>query len=166
MKLALVITSNSVYWGRRRDEITELVRSRAKGFELVSATVVPNSLGEIRAAVLSAAQQADVVLVTGGTGASPRDVTIEAIEGVASKRLPGLGEEHRRRSYALIGARALGSRAEGYVVGRALVFASPGNPHAVSVALDLLAEAAEHIVEEIRGTGHGGAHERKGGAQE
>ncbi|MEN2999074.1 MAG: molybdopterin-binding protein [Acidilobaceae archaeon] len=161
MRLALVVTSDSVFAGKRRDEVTELVRSRAE-FELVSSVVVPNRLGEIRAAVLSAAQQAEVVLVTGGTGLSPRDMSIEAVEGIARKRVPGLGEEHRRRSYSLIGPRALGSRAEGYVVGNALVFVSPGSPNAVSLSLDILAEAAEHLVEEIRGTAHGRGDEGRG----
>ncbi|MCS7107636.1 MAG: molybdopterin-binding protein [Acidilobaceae archaeon] len=161
MRLALVVTSDSVFRGERRDEITQLVRER-KLFELVSSVVVPNRLGEIRAAVLSAAQQAEVVLVTGGTGLSPRDVSIEAVEGIARKRVPGLGEEHRRRSYSFVGPRALGSRADGYVVGNSLVFVSPGNPSAVSLSLDILAEVAEHLVEEIRGTAHGRSDERRG----
>ncbi|MDM7276023.1 MAG: molybdopterin-binding protein [Thermoprotei archaeon] len=154
-KLALIVTSDSVYSGRRRDEITPLVAEIVRGFfEFVGSRVVPNRVEEIRAAVLEYSRIADVILVTGGTGLSPRDVSIEALESIASKSVPGLGEEHRRRSYGKVGARALMSRSGGFVVGRALVFASPGNPDAVSIALEILAETVEHCLEDIRGLGH------------
>ncbi len=153
VRLALIITSDSVYRGLKADEITPLVLSDGR-FNLVLSRIVPNDISEIRAAVIEASGLADIVLVTGGTGVSPRDVTIEALESIASKRVPGLGEEHRRRSYQRIGARALMSRSEGFIVGKTLVFASPGNPDAVKVALDILSEIAEHCLEEIRGGGH------------
>jgi len=153
-RLALIVTSDSVYRGLKADEITPLVASDNR-FDLVLSRVVPNKVDEIKAAVIEASSTADIILVTGGTGVSPRDVTIEALESIASKRIPGLGEEHRRRSYSRVGARALISRSEGFIVGRALVFASPGNPDAVKVALDILSEIAEHCLEEIRGGGHG-----------
>jgi molybdenum cofactor biosynthesis protein B len=158
VRLALIVTSDSVYRGLRADEVTPIVSSDGR-FEVVFSRVVPNDVGEIMAAVLEASNLADVVLVTGGTGVSPRDVTVEALESIASKRVPGLGEEHRRRSYLRVGARALMSRSEGFVVGGALAFASPGNPDAVKVALDILAEVAEHCLEELRGRGHRGAHQ-------
>jgi len=154
-KLGLVVTSDSVYRGLKVDEVTPVVEADER-FELVYSRVTPNNVGEIRAAVLEASEVAEIVLVTGGTGVSPRDLTIEAIEGIASKRIPGLGEDHRRRSYSHVGARALLSRAEGFVVGKSLVFASPGNPQAVKIALDILAEVAEHCIDEIRGEGHKG----------
>lgn len=156
LRLALLVTSDSVYRGDKRDEVTPLVRSReGKIFSLVASRVVPNRLEEIRAAILELSRLADVVLVTGGTGLSPRDLSIEAAEQVARKRVPGLGEEHRRRSYQMIGHRALISRAEGFVVGDALVFVSPGNPSAVEVALDILEEVGIHASEEIKGIAHG-----------
>ncbi len=158
-KLALIVTSDSVYSGRKRDEITPLVAERAKNvFNLVASRVVPNRVEEIRAAVLEYSKIADVILVTGGTGVSPRDITIEALEPIASKRIPGLGEEHRRRSYERVGSRALMSRSEGFMVGRALTLASPGNPDAVKIALDILAEVVEHCLEDIRGLGHNKPH--------
>lgn len=158
-RLALIVTSDSVYSGRRSDEITPLVVERVKNvFELVASRLVPNRVEEIRAAVLEYSRIADVILVTGGTGLSPRDVTIEALESIASKRVPGLGEEHRRRSYERVGARALMSRSEGFMVGGALTLASPGNPDAVGIALDILAEVVEHCLEDIRGLGHGKPH--------
>jgi len=158
VKLALIVTSDSVYRGLKADEVTPLVAGDGR-FDLILSRVVPNNVDEIKAAVIEASSTADIILVTGGTGVSPRDVTIEALESIASKRVPGLGEEHRRRSYPRVGARALISRSEGFIVGGALVFASPGNPDAVKIALDILSEVAVHCLEEIRGRGHGGGRE-------
>lgn len=152
-KLGLIITSDSVYRGLKADEITPLVSSDDR-FEVVYSRVVPNDINEIKATVMEASSTSEIILVTGGTGVSPRDMTIEALESIASKRIPGLGEEHRRRSYATVGARALLSRSEGFIVGNSLVFASPGNPNAVKIALDIIAEVAEHCLDEIRGKGH------------
>ncbi len=153
VKLALIITSDSVYKGLKADEITPLVASDSR-FELVFSKIIPNDISEIRMSVLEASKVADVILITGGTGVSHRDVTIEAVESIASKRIPGLGEEHRRRSYLKVGARALISRTEGFIVGNTLVFASPGNPDAVKIALDIVAEVAEHCLEVLRKGGH------------
>lgn len=153
VKLAVIITSDSVYRGLKSDEITPIVASDGR-FKVTLVRIVPNDPSEIKAAILEASPLSDVILVTGGTGVSPRDITIEVLESIASKRIPGLGEEHRRRSYARVGARALLSRAEGFIVGNTLVFASPGNPDAVRIALDIIAEISEHCFEELRGKGH------------
>ncbi|MEM1685108.1 MAG: molybdopterin-binding protein [Acidilobaceae archaeon] len=159
IRLALIITSDSVYRGEKRDEITGLVEEKVKGlFHIVASRVVPNSISEIRATVLEAVREADIVLVTGGTGVSRRDITIEALKPIASKTVPGLGEEHRRRSYAKIGARALLSRTEAFIIGNTLVYACPGNPDAVSTALDILTEIGDHCIAEIRGEGHRERH--------
>jgi len=160
-RLALVVTSDRVYRGEKRDEVTPLVEewARARGVVLSWRTVVPNDPVRIRRAVARAVTHGEVVLVTGGTGLSPRDVSVDVVEGLAWKRVPGLGEEHRRRSMERVGARALLSRASGYVVGASLVFVSPGSPDAVQVSLSLLEEAGAHFAEQARGgRGHGGKH--------
>jgi len=154
----LVVVSDSVVRGEKRDENTPLVRRLVEGAGRVfrGSTVVGNDLNAVRAAVLRAAGEADVVVVAGGTGPSPRDVTVEAVEALAVKRLPGLGEEFRRRSLASAGSRALLSRSEAYVLpGGVLVFAVPGSPGAVEEAVRLLLEVDVHAVEQMRGRRHG-----------
>ncbi len=153
----LVVVSDSVARGERRDENTPLARRvlSGAGRKLRGSRVVGNDVNAIRAAVLAAVEEADIVLVAGGTGPSPRDVTIEAVEALAVKRLPGLGEELRRRSLASAGPRALLSRSEAYVLpGGKLVFAVPGSPGAVEEAIKLLLEIDEHLVEQLRGGRH------------
>ncbi|MEM1927893.1 MAG: MogA/MoaB family molybdenum cofactor biosynthesis protein [Acidilobaceae archaeon] len=155
--VAFVVPSNSVYWGGKRDETWEIVRRRCTRppFRLVAYRVIPNDPGEIRGAVLELAGRASVVVVTGGTGMSPRDVTVEALRRIARKELPGFGEEHRRRSSAEVGLRAVQSSATAFIVRESLVVACPGNPSAVSVVLDILEEMSEYLLDEIKGHGHG-----------
>lgn len=78
----------------------------------------------------------DVVLATGGTGITRRDVTPEALTPHVSKWIPGFGELFRYLSYADIGAATIQSRAEAALCGGTLVFALPGSTGAVKLALE------------------------------
>lgn len=157
ISIAFVIPSNSIYWGGKRDETWEIVRRRCskRPFKLVAYRVVPNEPGEIQGAVLELVGKASVIVVSGGTGMSSRDATVEALKKIARKELPGFGEEHRRRSQAEVGLRAIQSGATAFVIGETLVIACPGSPGAVSVALDMLEEMSEYLLDEIKGYGHG-----------
>lgn len=99
----------------------------------------------VRAAVANPA--IDAVVLTGGTGIAPRDVTYEAIEGLVDKPLHGFGELFRNLSYAEIGSAAMLSRAIGGVVERTVVFALPGSTKAVELGIrKLIAPELGHIV--------------------
>jgi molybdenum cofactor biosynthesis protein B len=80
----------------------------------------------------------DVIVTTGGTGVSRRDTTIEVVEGVLDKRLDGFGELFRMLSYEQVGSAAMMSRALAGLAGGVLLFAIPGSPAAVELALDKL----------------------------
>ncbi len=155
VRWALVVTSDAVKQGRRRDEVTPLVMKllgRA-GHRLVYHTVVGNNEAEIQYRVLQAIVEAkaDVVLVTGGTGPRPRDVSVDAVEKLATRSLPGLGELFRRLSAESIGLRAYLSRASAYIVHGSLVVVSPGSPQAVELMLEkVLLPVVGHIVYELR----------------
>ena len=154
--LALVIASDSVYMGVKEDRVTPLVESRAKslGATLNYTAIVPNRPLYIRSAVLEAVKRSDLVLVVGGTGISPRDITLEAIRPLASKELPGFGEELRRRSSERIGFKGLLSRASCLVIGGSLVFLVPGSPDAVETALGLIGGFYDHALHQVRGGKH------------
>ncbi len=157
LSYCLVVTSDRVYRGEKEDKITPLVKEllESLGRRLASSTIVPNRGYEILEAVREAARTCRVILVTGGTGPSPRDVSVEVVGRIAWKRLPGLGEEFRRRSLDSAGPRALVSAAEAFIVPPgALVFVSPGSPDAVRKAIELLVEVDEHVVRELEGRGH------------
>jgi molybdenum cofactor biosynthesis protein B len=113
---------------------------QAAGHPLVSRAVVPDEVEAIRRAALAAlaAPDARALIVTGGTGAAPRDVTPEAIEPLLERVLPGFGELFRMLSWQEIGSAALLSRAlAGLREGR-VVFVVPGSRAALRLAMEKL----------------------------
>jgi molybdenum cofactor biosynthesis protein B len=110
----------------------------AAGHRVVSSQIVKDELERIRALVseLTRAAEVDVVILTGGTGITQRDVTPEAIAPLVTKAIPGFGELFRMLSYAEIGASTIQSRAEAALCGGCLVFALPGSTNAVRLALE------------------------------
>ncbi|QDU87079.1 Molybdenum cofactor biosynthesis protein B [Pirellulimonas nuda] len=125
------------------------------GHLVVRREIVADSRPEIEALVAALAVQADAVLVTGGTGIAPRDVTCEALTALFDKPMPGYGELFRMLSFQEIGAAAMLSRAVGGVVGRAVVLSMPGSPAAVRLAMErlVLPELAHLVWEARKGVG-------------
>ncbi len=126
---------------------------RRAGHEVRGYTVVPDELERIRAALEAALADpgVDAVIVNGGTGIAPRDITPEAISPLLERELPGFGEAFRRLSFKEIGPRALLSRATAGIAKGKLVFALPGSPHGVSLALEeLILPMLGHAVFELR----------------
>ncbi|MCA9134886.1 MAG: molybdenum cofactor biosynthesis protein MoaB, partial [Planctomycetales bacterium] len=94
----------------------------------------------------------DVILVTGGTGISPRDRTPEAIAPLLDAELPGFGELFRMLSFQEIGAAAMLSRALAGRIGSILIFCLPGSTAAVRLAIEkLLLPELPHLVHHARG---------------
>jgi molybdenum cofactor biosynthesis protein B len=100
---------------------------------------------------LAAGGQIDAVFLTGGTGVSARDGTVEAIAPLLDRQLDGFGELFRMLSFAEVGAAAMLSRALGGTVGPVAVFAMPGSPAAVQLALPrLILPELAHLVGQLR----------------
>jgi molybdenum cofactor biosynthesis protein B len=121
------------------------------GHHVVERHVVPDDIDAIRrfVSLVRVGQEADALLITGGTGISPRDVTCEALAPLLTKPLPGYGELVRLVSYHDIGPAAMLSRASGGLVERLVVLSMPGSPAAVELIMTkiVLPELA-HLVRE------------------
>lgn len=120
---------------------------------MAAAEVVPDEAAPLRRAVEAALARAevDVVVVTGGTGLAPRDVTVEAVSPRFDKAIDGFGEIFRRLSYDEIGAAAMLSGATAGLVGRKAVFLLPGSPAAVRLALrSLILPEIAHLLAQAR----------------
>jgi molybdenum cofactor biosynthesis protein B len=115
-------------------------RVRAAGHSLVEKCIVRDEVRLLRALVQgwAARDDIDVVIATGGTGVTARDITPEALEPLVTKAIPGFGELFRSLSYAEIGAATIQSRAFAGLCGKTLLFALPGSPGAVRLALDAI----------------------------
>jgi molybdopterin adenylyltransferase len=113
-------------------------RATSAGHEVVAKVIIPDEkeriVAELRRFV--ADDGVDVVLATGGTGVTGRDVTPEAFAEVYEKEIPGFGELFRWLSYQTIGTSTIQSRASGGVAGNTYLFALPGSPGACKDAWD------------------------------
>jgi molybdenum cofactor biosynthesis protein B len=123
------------------------------GHQVVSSVLVPDDEQEIKKAVeeILESEDAAAVIVYGGTGIAPKDVTIEATTPLFTKRLPGFGELFRALSYETIGSAALMSRAIAGTAKGKVVFCIPGSRHAVQLCLDkLILPETGHILKHTR----------------
>ncbi len=153
VNFCLVVTSDAVIRGERQDKITPLVDALVKesGNKLIGAVVVPNDLKEIKDKVKEFSRKCDIVLVTGGTGLSDRDISVEAVSSECMKEMPGFGELFRYLTFKKHGTAALMSRAMACRINYSLVFVTPGSPDAVNMALrDLILPECKHMVFELR----------------
>jgi molybdopterin adenylyltransferase len=108
------------------------------GHQVAFSALLPDSLEQLRATVLKHLAELDGVIITGGTGIGPRDVTIEAIRPLLEKELDGFGELFRMLSFQEIGSAAIMSRALAGIVNRRLIVALPGSPAACRLAMERL----------------------------
>ena len=126
----------------------------AGGHECVERRVVPDVESDIATAVRDAESgivNPQTIILTGGSGIGPRDVTPEAVRPLLTKELPGFGEVFRVLSWNEIGAATMLSRAFAGVRGRTLIFVLPGSPNAVRLAMEkLICPELGHLVREVR----------------
>ena len=123
------------------------------GHTVASRALVSDDAAMIRTALGQALNSTivDAVILCGGTGITPNDLTIETVKPMLEKQLPGFGEVFRRLSYDSIGSAAILSRAVAGVVQGKAVFCIPGSIDAMQLCLDsLILPEAGHIVKHAR----------------
>jgi molybdopterin adenylyltransferase len=149
---ALVVTvSDGAASGRREDRSGRLVAERlvALGFAVEQA-IVPDERDRIEAALSHGAEGHRLVVTTGGTGLTPRDVTPQATLAVIDYEVPGLAEAMRAEGRRQTPMASL-SRAVVGVRGRSLIVNLPGSPSGASESLDAIALVLPHALETLAG---------------
>jgi molybdenum cofactor biosynthesis protein B len=138
VQIAVLTVSDTRTEADDRSGTVLVERLQAAGHKLAARRIVEDDADVIEAALRAwiADPQVDVVLATGGTGVTGRDVTPEAFERVYEKAIPGFGELFRWLSFAKIGTSTVQSRATAGVAGGTYLFALPGSPGACKDAWD------------------------------
>jgi len=160
-RTALVVTvSDRAAMGQREDRSGQLVAERLAGLGFaVERAVVPDERDEIEGALRDGAARHGLVLTTGGTGLTPRDVTPQATLAVVDYEVPGLAEAMRAEGRRQTPLAAL-SRAVVGVRARSLIVNLPGSPSGASESLDAIAEVLPHALETLAGPFDHAAHAR------
>jgi len=154
VKVAILTLSDRSARGERRDlsgpALADWLKKRE--VEVVAGEVLPDEAGPIseRLATWADGGTVDLILTTGGTGVSPRDVTPEATRQILERELPGFGEEMRRRSLEKT-PHAIISRALAGIRGPALIINLPGSPKGAVENLEAVWAAVPHTVLKLQG---------------
>jgi len=126
---------------------------KENGHRVSGHKIVKDDADAIRSALQTEIQNSatQIVIITGGTGIGPRDVTADVVESLLVKVMPGFGELFRHFSYDEIGAATILSRAIGGVAANdTLIFATPGSSAAVRLAMEkILLPELTHFIREV-----------------
>ncbi len=153
IKAAILTLSDKGSKGEREDTSGPTIEKLVKNIdaEIISYEILPDEKALIKKKLLSLCEKADLVLTTGGTGVSPRDITPDATKEIIEYEVPGIAEAMRFESlkktpYAMI------SRAVAGVRGKTLIINLPGSPKAVQENLSVILPVLAHAIEKIKGS--------------
>ena len=154
MRVAIITSSDSGYAGEREDKsgpvIAEMVT--AAGYTVVSQEILPDDYEMLtkRMAEICDSHGAELILTSGGTGFSVRDIMPEATAAVCERMVPGIPEAMRAYSMQFT-PRAMLSRAASGIRKRTLIVNMPGSPKAVRESLEFILPSLGHGLEILTG---------------
>lgn len=162
LKYGIITVSSSRYSNYKnvsnpsdaKDVSGEIMRDlieKAKS-DLVLYKLVPDDIDMIDNALSYAIESdAEVILISGGTGLAKKDLTIETVSKYYEKKIDGFGELFRYLSFKEIGSAAILSRASAGIVRDKVIFVMPGSPNAVNLAMkQLILKEAPHILRHVK----------------
>jgi cyclic pyranopterin phosphate synthase len=156
-KASVIVVSDRCFREESQDKSGSHLENILKnqGCQFVKKVIVPDEVDLIRTAVLQQCQDlgVELLLITGGTGVSPRDVTPEALEPLWTKKIPGIGELLRTTGSHYT-QHSWTSRSEGGLVGETLVILLPGSSNAVTQGITTLNPLLPHLLSIIKGGSH------------
>ncbi|MGA7272778.1 MAG: MogA/MoaB family molybdenum cofactor biosynthesis protein [Acidimicrobiia bacterium] len=150
VSIGIITVSDRSARGERADASGPALEQfiKAQGWQVGRTLIVPDELQTVQDLLIAWAGDGDldVILTTGGTGFSPRDVTPEATEAALERRAPGIAEAMRAASLAIT-PHAMLSRAVAGIRGRTLIVNLPGSPKGAVENLQVIRPVLEHAVQ-------------------
>jgi molybdenum cofactor synthesis domain-containing protein len=164
LKIGILTVSDRSSRGEREDASGPALREAVleQGWEVVEQGIVPDDLAILKEtlSLWADSERCDLILTTGGTGFSPRDVTPEATRAIIDREAPGLAEAMRAASLEIT-LHAMLSRAVAGIRGSTLIVNLPGSPKAALENLGVVAPVIPHAVQLLRQDPEAEADHRK-----
>lgn len=152
---AVITLSDRCSSGEREDESGPAIEKRLmeEGYQIIERLVLPDDRAALEKELIRLCDQRtpDLILTTGGTGFSPRDITPEATLAVAERPAPGIAEAIRAASMEIT-RRAMLSRAVSVIRGKTLIVNLPGSPKACMESMDVFMDQLPHGLSLLRGS--------------
>lgn len=152
---SVIVCSDSISEGKKEDKAGKAIINKLEESNVVISNyeIIPDELQQIREKAIEAASENNLVIFTGGTGLSYRDVTPEALIPILERRIPGIEETIRdygqnRMPYAML------SRSVAGTIGDALVLALPGSTNGVKESMDAVFPHLLHVFKILKGGNH------------
>ncbi|MBF0473648.1 MAG: MogA/MoaB family molybdenum cofactor biosynthesis protein [Nitrospirae bacterium] len=153
IRAAVIILSDKGSKGLRQDgcgSVLSAMLSRIDA-DVIYYEILPDELDLIKAKLIEVSNIADLIITSGGTGLSPRDVTPDATLAVIDKEIPGISQAIVSEGFKIT-KRAILSRAVAGVRNNTLIINLPGSPKAVAECLSVILDVLPHAVEKIKGS--------------
>ncbi len=152
ISVAVLTLSDKGSKGEREDLSGPLIRDLLKsiGAEVLHAEILPDEKERLKESLIKYSKEVDLILTTGGTGLSPRDVTPDATIEVIDREVPGIAEAMRLEGLKKT-SRSMLSRSVAGIRGNTLIINLPGSPKAVRENLSVILDALPHAIEKIKG---------------
>jgi len=155
LKAGIIVCSDTLSKGLGEDKSGKVIEEKMKkfGLQTSSITIIPDDFSKIQNIVTRFTNQYDIIILTGGTGLSKRDVTPEAVLPLLDKRIPGAEETIRRfgqnrMPYAMLSRSVVGT------IGNCLIVALPGSSKGVSESIDSVFPQLFHSFKVLKGERH------------
>lgn len=155
LKAAVFVCSDSIFAGEKEDRSGKVIVEKLEsyGVETTHYEIIPDEVDFIQDRTKKYVQDNQLVIFTGGTGLSPRDVTPEALEPLLENRIPGIEEAIRnygqdRMPYAML------SRSVAGIIGDSLVLALPGSVNGAKESMDAVFPHVLHVFHILKGSNH------------